>query len=165
MRMLLAAAIVLLVPGAAHAAGAQLRLLNAAVSGKITIAVDGKTEFSRVKLGRTTRRHSIRAGRHVITAQIGKGKSKRVIASLRVALRSRERATIVYTLKGRRPSLFVFTEPTAVRGAIVFRAANFASAAGTVSLRIGSTVVAKRLRFGGTTPVRGLVPASSPTGV
>ena len=159
----LAAALVF--PSAAQAAGPQVRLLNAAVSGKVTIQLDGKTEFSRVKLGRTTRRHTVRAGRHVVTATIGKGKAKKVIARLRATLKKGQRVTIVYAVKGHRPSLFLFAEPAAARGAIVFRAANFASAAGAVSIRIGSTVVAKNVRFAGVTPARRLFPRSSATGL
>src|SRR4051794_32775869 len=102
----LAAALVF--PSAAQAAGPQVRLLNAAVSGKVTIQLDGKTEFSRVKLGRTTRRHTVRAGRHVLTATVGKGKAKKVIARLGATLKKGQRLTIVYAVKGHRPSLFLF---------------------------------------------------------
>jgi hypothetical protein len=151
----------LLAPTAAQAAGAQVRLLNAAVSGKVTIQIDGKTEFSRVKLGRTTRRHNVRVGRHVITAKL----DKRVVASKSVSLRNGQRLTIVYAVKGRRSLIFLFPEPAAARGKIVFRAANFAAVPGTVTLRVGTRAIAKTLRFGGMTAARRFVPASSPTGL
>jgi hypothetical protein len=154
------AILLLLVPTGAQAAGAKFRVLNAAVSGPVTVQVNGKTKISKLKLGRTSRRIPLAAGRYTFSAKRG----NKTVTALSVRLGRNERVTVVFAMKGKKPQLFLLREPRVARGAILLRAANFASSAGAVDFRLGGLVIGRKVGFGGSTTIRKVAPNFTLTG-
>jgi hypothetical protein len=148
------ALLLLLVPTGAQAAGAKFRVLNAAVSGPVTVQVNGKTKISKLKLGRTSRRIPLAAGRYTFSAKRG----KKTVTALSVRLSRNERVTVVFAMKGKKPQLLLLREPRVSSGSILLRAANFASSAGAVDFRLGGLVIGRKVGFGGSTTVRKVAP-------
>jgi hypothetical protein len=155
------AILLLLVPTGAQAAGAKFRVLNAAVSGPVTVQVNGKTKISKLKLGRTSRRISLAAGRYTFSAKRG----KKTVTALSVRLSRNERVTVVFAMKGKKPQLFLLREPRVSSGSILLRAANFASSAGAVDFRLGGLVIGRKVGFGGSTTVRKIATNFTLTGL
>jgi hypothetical protein len=157
------AVLLLLAPAGAQAAGAKFRVLNAGAAGPVTIQVNGKTKVSKLKLGRTSRRKPLAAGRYTFTAV--RPSSKATIARLSVRVGRGERVTIVFTVKGRKPQLLLLREPAPAAGQILLRAANFSTKAGAVDFRVGALVIARKVGYGRTTTIRKIAPDAAPTGL
>ena len=150
----------LLLPAAAQAATARVRVLNAAPSGAVTFKVDGVAKATGLAPSRESARFNVRPGRHTFAAVRG----TRTVARRSVVVGSGERVTIAYAVNRGKPELRLLREPPASAGATQLRVANLASAAGAVDVRADAVVLARAVAYGATTAAF-RIPAGSSTGL
>ena len=151
----------LLLPSAAQAASARVRVLNAAPSGTVTFRVDSVARATRLGVRRESVRFSLRPGPHTFTAVRG----SRTVARRAIVVSSGERLTVAYAVnRAGRGELRLLREPAPTAGAAQLWVANYAATAGAVDVRAGALAVATGLRYGLTTATR-MEPGSSSTGL